>query len=180
MVEPSSQARLQGLEVEPALLGREETLAQRLLDSEKQQKKPELLSQERCCLQRSAEKRLAELRAQKAQLEASERLEQEVDLLTLQAAGIQHGEAKKDLLSPHHAADAPAATRGRLSLRLARRLLCLQRQNTSLERELDSHRLKSQLPAGEPIRCESRGSSLVEAASQRQAEIRAWRRPSAR
>lgn len=174
VVEASSQAKRQDLEVEQALLVGEETLAQHLVECEKQQKKLELLRQF-SSLQRSAEKRLA---MQAAKLEASERLEQELDQFTQQAAGIQHEEAERDLFSHDHDAHVPTATRRRLSLRLARRVVCLQRQNTSLKRELDSHR--SHLPAEELLaasqvreQMQQPYSYVVEAVRQREAQIRA-------
>lgn len=183
MAEMSRQARLQALEAERALLGKEETtkaLVQRHTECEKQQKNLDLLNQKFSSLQRSAEERTAQLRAQVAgqasRLETYEGLERDLDQISLQAAETQRGGAERDLFSDHPSAHVPPAT----SVRLARRALCLKRQNPSLQRELDSHRLKSQLTAEEILAADQwlewtqqPYSYLVEALRQRDAQIRA-------
>lgn len=58
--------------------------------------------------------------------------------------------------------------------------MCLQRQNTSLKRELDSHRLKSHLTSQVREQMQQPYSYVVDAVRQREAQIRACRRPSPR
>uniref|UniRef100_A0A8C3G9J0 Progesterone immunomodulatory binding factor 1 n=1 Tax=Cyclopterus lumpus TaxID=8103 RepID=A0A8C3G9J0_CYCLU len=91
--ELSNQAKLHSFEAERAEMVKDETakaLAQCQVECEKQQKKLELLTQEFYRLQTSSEKRLAELQAQNAEqasrLETYEKLEQELDQVTMQAA----------------------------------------------------------------------------------------------
>ncbi|XP_035982421.1 progesterone-induced-blocking factor 1 [Fundulus heteroclitus] len=145
--ELSSQAKLHSFEAERALLLKEETakaLAQCQVECEKQQKKLELLTQEFYRLQTSCEKRVAELQAQNAEqesrLETYEKLEQELDQVTMQAAEIENEEeAERVLFSYGYGANVPTTAKRRLkqSVHLARRVLQLERQNTSLRRELD-------------------------------------------
>ncbi|MEQ2244649.1 Progesterone-induced-blocking factor 1 [Ilyodon furcidens] len=152
VAELSSQAKLHSFEAERAHLLKEETakaLAQCQVECEKQQKKLELLTQEFYRLQSSSEKRVAELQAQNAEqasrLETYEKLEQELDQVTMQAAEIENEEeAERVLFSYGYGANVPTTAKRRLkqSVHLARRVLQLERQNTSLRRELD--RLQSQ------------------------------------
>ncbi|MEQ2216571.1 hypothetical protein XENOCAPTIV_018469, partial [Xenoophorus captivus] len=109
-----------------------------------------LLTQEFYRLQSSSEKRVAELQAHNAEqasrLETYEKLEQELDQVTMQAAEIENEEeAERVLFSYGYGANVPTTAKRRLkqSVHLARRVLQLERQNTSLRRELD--RLQSQM-----------------------------------
>ncbi|XP_038149790.1 progesterone-induced-blocking factor 1 [Cyprinodon tularosa] len=149
VAELSSQAKLHSFEAERALLLKEETakaLAQCQVECEKQQKKLELLTQEFYRLQASSEKRVAELQAQNAEqasrLETYEKMEQELDQVTMQAAEIENEEeAERILFSYGYGANVPTTAKRRLkqSVHLARRVLQLERQNTSLRRDLDRH-----------------------------------------
>ncbi|XP_032409293.1 progesterone-induced-blocking factor 1 [Xiphophorus hellerii] len=149
VAELSSQAKLHSFEAERAHLLKEETakaLAQCQVECEKQQKKLELLTQEFYRLQTSSEKRVAELQAQNAEqasrLETYEKLEQELDQVTMQAAEIENEEeAERVLFSYGYGANVPTTAKRRLkqSVHLARRVLQLERQNTSLRRDLDRH-----------------------------------------
>uniref|UniRef100_A0A3Q2DBS9 Progesterone immunomodulatory binding factor 1 n=1 Tax=Cyprinodon variegatus TaxID=28743 RepID=A0A3Q2DBS9_CYPVA len=150
VAELSSQAKLHSFEAERALLLKEETakaLAQCQVECEKQQKKLEvLLTQEFYTLQASSEKRVAELQAQNAEqasrLETYEKMEQELDQVTMQAAEIENEEeAERILFSYGYGANVPTTAKRRLkqSVHLARRVLQLERQNTSLRRDLDRH-----------------------------------------
>ncbi|KAM8858855.1 progesterone-induced-blocking factor 1 isoform 2-T2 [Spinachia spinachia] len=150
--ELSNRAKLHAFEAERAQMVKDETakaLAQCQVECEKQQKKLELLTQEFYRLQTSSEKRQAELQAQNAEqasrLETYEKLEQELDQVTMQAAEIENEEeAERVLFSYGYGANVPTTAKRRLkqSVHLARRVLQLERQNTSLTRELE--RLKSQ------------------------------------
>ncbi|KAJ3590573.1 hypothetical protein NHX12_008523 [Muraenolepis orangiensis] len=93
----SNQAKLHAFKVERAQLFQEETakaLGQCQMESEKQQKKLEMLTQEFYGLQTISEKRAAELQAQNAEhvarLQTYERLEHELDQVTMQAAEIEN------------------------------------------------------------------------------------------
>nr|XP_020494849.1 progesterone-induced-blocking factor 1 [Labrus bergylta] len=146
----SNQAKLHSFEAERAQMVKDETakaLAQCQVECEKQQKKLELLTQEFYRLQTSSEKRVTELQAQNAEqaarLETYEKLEQELDQVTMQAAEIENEEeAERVLFSYGYGANVPTTAKRRLkqSVHLARRVLQLERQNTSLRRELDTHK----------------------------------------
>ncbi|XP_043991669.1 progesterone-induced-blocking factor 1 [Gambusia affinis] len=149
VAELCSQAKLHSFEAERAHLLKEETakaLAQCQVECEKQQKKLELLTQEFYRLQTSSEKRVAELQTRNAEqasrLETYEKLEQELDQVTMQAAEIENEEeAERVLFSYGYGANVPTTAKRRLkqSVHLARRVLQLERQNTSLRRDLDRH-----------------------------------------
>uniref|UniRef100_A0A8D0AMB0 Progesterone immunomodulatory binding factor 1 n=1 Tax=Sander lucioperca TaxID=283035 RepID=A0A8D0AMB0_SANLU len=150
VAELSNHAKLHSFEAERAQMVKEETakaLAQCQVECEKQQKKLELLTQEFYRLQTSSEKRLAELHAQNAEqasrLETYEKLELELDQVTMQAAEIENEEeAERVLFSYGYGANVPTTAKRRLkqSVHLARRVLQLERQNTSLRRELERHK----------------------------------------
>ncbi|KAA8583656.1 hypothetical protein FQN60_014864, partial [Etheostoma spectabile] len=150
VAELSNHAKLHSFEAERAQMVKEETakaLAQCQLECEKQQKKLELLTQEFYRLQTSSEKRLAELHAQNAEqasrLETYEKLELELDQVTMQAAEIENEEeAERVLFSYGYGANVPTTAKRRLkqSVHLARRVLQLERQNTSLRKELERHK----------------------------------------
>ncbi|XP_017288075.1 progesterone-induced-blocking factor 1 isoform X2 [Kryptolebias marmoratus] len=150
VAELSNQAKLRSFEAERAQMLKEETakaLGQCQLECEKQQKKLELLTQEFYRLQTSSEKRAAELQAQNAEwasrLETYEKLEQELDQVTMQAAEIEdEEEAERVLFSYGYGANVPTTAKRRLkqSVHLARRVLQLERQNTALRRELEGHK----------------------------------------
>ncbi|XP_037127224.1 progesterone-induced-blocking factor 1 isoform X2 [Syngnathus acus] len=149
VAELSNRAKLHSFEAERAQLLKEETdkaLAQCQVECEKQRKKMEVLTQEFYRLQTSSEKRTAELHAQNAEqasrLETYEKLEQELDQVTVQAAEIENEEeAERVLFSYGYGANVPTTARRRLqqSVHLARRVLQLERQNTSLRRDLEKH-----------------------------------------
>uniref|UniRef100_A0A671TSK8 Progesterone immunomodulatory binding factor 1 n=1 Tax=Sparus aurata TaxID=8175 RepID=A0A671TSK8_SPAAU len=153
VAELSNQAKLHAFDAERAHMVKEETdkaLAQCQLECEKQQKKLELLTQEFYRLQTSSEKRSAELQSQNAEqasrLETYEKLEQELDQVTMQAAEIENEEeAERVLFSYGYGANVPTTAKRRLkqSVHLARRVLQLERQNTSLRRELERHKSQS-------------------------------------
>uniref|UniRef100_A0A672H470 Progesterone immunomodulatory binding factor 1 n=1 Tax=Salarias fasciatus TaxID=181472 RepID=A0A672H470_SALFA len=153
VAEMSSQAKLHSFEAERAHLVKDETakaLAQCQVECEKQQKKLELLTQEFYRLQSSSEKRVTELQAQSAEqaarLETYEKLERELDEVTMQAAEIENEEeAERVLFSYGYGANVPTTARRRLkqSVHLARRVLQLERQNTSLRRELEQRKAQA-------------------------------------
>uniref|UniRef100_A0A3Q3WEM5 Uncharacterized protein n=1 Tax=Mola mola TaxID=94237 RepID=A0A3Q3WEM5_MOLML len=184
VAELSNQAKLHAFEAERAQLLKEEmakTLAQCQVESDKQQKKLELLTQEFYKLQTISEKRSAELQAQASRLETYEKLEQEMDQVIMQAAEIEsEEEAERVLFSYGYGANVPTTAKRRLqqSVHLARRVLQLERQNTTLRRELDKHKLESgqiseQLAAANLLleQTQQPHSYLIEAVRQRDARI---------
>ncbi|XP_041867119.1 progesterone-induced-blocking factor 1 [Melanotaenia boesemani] len=188
VAELSNQAKLHSFEAERAQMLKEETakaLAQCQVECEKQQKKLELLTQEFYRLQTSSEKRLAELQAQNAEqasrLETYEKLEQELDQVTMQAAEIENEEeAERVLFSYGYGANVPTTAKRRLkqSVHLARRVLQLERQNTSLRRELERHQsqtgqISEELSAANQLLQQTQQpySYLIETVRQRDAQI---------
>lgn len=183
-----NQTKLHAFEAERAQLVKEETcknLAQCQVECEKQQKKLELLTQEFYMLQTSSEKRVSELQAQNAEhasrLETYEKLEQELDEVTMQAAEIDNEEeAERVLFSYGYGANVPTTAKRRLkqSVHLARRVLQLERQNTSLRRELEKHKSQSgqmseELLAANQLLQQTQQpySYLIETVKQRDAQI---------
>ncbi|XP_068597550.1 progesterone-induced-blocking factor 1 [Brachionichthys hirsutus] len=192
VAELSNQAKLHAFEAERAQMVKEETakaLAQCQMECDKQQKKLELLTQEFYRLQTSSEKQSVELRAQNAEqasrLETYEKLEQELDQVTMQAAEIENEEeAERVLFSYGYGANVPTTAKRRLkqSVHLARRVLQLERQNTSLRRELDRHKSQSgqiseELLAANQLLQQTQQpySYLIETVRQRDAELGAMK-----
>ncbi|XP_014888548.1 progesterone-induced-blocking factor 1 isoform X1 [Poecilia latipinna] len=192
VAELSSQAKLHSFEAERAHLLKEETakaLAQCQVECEKQQKKLELLTQEFYRLQTSSEKRVAELQAQNAEqasrLETYEKLEQELDQVTMQAAEIENEEeAERVLFSYGYGANVPTTAKRRLkqSVHLARRVLQLERQNTLLRRDLDRHQnqtgqMSQELSAANQLLQQTQQpySFLIDTVREKDAAIRALR-----
>ncbi|XP_037542125.1 progesterone-induced-blocking factor 1, partial [Nematolebias whitei] len=188
VAELSNQAKLHAFEAERAQMLKEETakaLGQCQLECEKQQRKLELLTQEFYRLQTSSERRVAELQAQNAEwasrLETYEKLEQELDLVTMQAAEIEdEEEAERVLFSYGYGANVPTTAKRRLkqSVHLARRVLQLERQNTSLRRELESHKsqagqISQELSAANQLlqQAQQPQSYLIETVKERDAQI---------
>ncbi|XP_064870579.1 progesterone-induced-blocking factor 1-like, partial [Oncorhynchus nerka] len=119
-------------------------LEQCQMETEKHQKKLEVMTKELYRLQASSEKQITELQAQNAEqqarLQTYEKLEQELDDVTMQAAEIDNEEeAERVLFSYSYGANVPTTAKRRLrqSVHLARRLLQLEKQNTLLRRDLD-------------------------------------------
>uniref|UniRef100_A0A3Q3C607 Progesterone immunomodulatory binding factor 1 n=1 Tax=Haplochromis burtoni TaxID=8153 RepID=A0A3Q3C607_HAPBU len=144
-----------------------------------------LLTQEFYRLQTSSERRVAELQTQNAEqasrLETYEKLEQELDQVTMQAAEIENEEeAERVLFSYGYGANVPTTAKRRLkqSVHLARRVLQLERQNTSLRRELESHKsqtgqISEELLAANQLleQTQQPYSYLIETVRQRDAQI---------
>ncbi|XP_039601271.1 progesterone-induced-blocking factor 1 [Polypterus senegalus] len=141
-----NQVKLKSFEAERAQMMQEETtknLSQCQIECEKHQKKLEVLTKEFYSLQTSTEKRITELQAKNSdyqvRLETYEKLEQELDDVTMQAAEMENDEeAERVLFSYGYGANVPTTAKRRLkqSVHLARRLLQLERQNTVLRKDL--------------------------------------------
>ncbi|KAK6487169.1 progesterone-induced-blocking factor 1 isoform X1 [Huso huso] len=139
-----NQVKFKSFEAERAQMIQEETatnLSQCQLECEKHQKK---LEAKFYSLQNLTEKRITELQAQnseyQARLETYEKLEQELDDVTMQAAEMENeDEAERVLFSYGYGANVPTTAKRRLkqSVHLARRLLQLEKQNILLRRDLE-------------------------------------------
>lgn len=119
--------------------------------AEKTQKKLELSTKEYYSLQTSMEKRVSELEVaineKTVKLEAYEKLEQELDEVIMQAADVENEqEAERVLFSYGYGANVPTTAKRRLkqSVHLARRVLELERANTSVRKEFDREKEKAQ------------------------------------
>uniref|UniRef100_A0A8C7N508 Progesterone immunomodulatory binding factor 1 n=1 Tax=Oncorhynchus kisutch TaxID=8019 RepID=A0A8C7N508_ONCKI len=143
-----NQVKLKSFETERSQMVQEETarnLGQCQMETEKHQKKLEVMTKELYRLQASSEKQITELQAQNAEqqarLQTYEKLEQELDDVTMQAAEIDNEEeAERVLFSYGYGANVPTTAKRRLrqSVHLARRLLQLEKQNTLLRRDLET------------------------------------------
>lgn len=144
------QAKLKSFEAERAHMVLEETtqnLQKCQLECEKYHKKLEVLTKEFYALQASSEKRITELQAQNSEhrtrLETYEKLEQELDDVIMQSAQMEDDiEAERVLYSYGYGANIPTTAKRRLkqSVHLARRLLQLERQNSSLTKDLEQQK----------------------------------------
>ncbi|XP_036890667.1 progesterone-induced-blocking factor 1 [Sturnira hondurensis] len=141
------QSKLKSFESERVQLIQEETarnLSQCQLECEKYQKKLEVLTKEFYSLQASSEKRITELQAQnsehQARLGTYEKLEKELDEIIIQTAEIENeDEAERVLFSYGYGANVPTTAKRRLkqSVHLARRVLQLEKQNSSVLKDLE-------------------------------------------
>lgn len=141
------QSKLKSFESERVQLLQEETarnLTQCQMECEKYQKKLEVLTKEFYSLQASSEKRITELEAQnsehQARLDIYEKLEKELDEIIMQTAEIENeDEAERILYSYGYGANVPTTAKRRLkqSVHLARRVLQLEKQNSSILKDLD-------------------------------------------
>ncbi|KAJ8003377.1 hypothetical protein DPEC_G00147700 [Dallia pectoralis] len=187
-----NQVKLKSLEVDRAQMVQEETaraLGQCQVEAEKHQKKLEVLTREFYGLQASSEKRITELQAQNcehlARLETYEKLEQELDDVTMQAAEVENeAEAERVLFSYGYGANVPTTARRRLkqSVHLARRVLQLEKQNTLLRRDLETRntqtgQISDELKAanGLLLQVQQPYSYLVDSVRQRDTQIQTLR-----
>ncbi|XP_030636603.1 progesterone-induced-blocking factor 1 [Chanos chanos] len=183
-----NQVKLKSFEVERAQMVQEETtrnLSLCQIEQEKQQRKLEVLTKEFYGLQSSSEKRVMELQAkcseQEARLETYERLERELDDVTMQAAEMENeNEAERVLFSYGYGANVPTTAKRRLkqSVHLARRVLQLEKQNTQLRRDLEKHttrarQVSEELEVANQLLQQSQQphSYLIERVRQRDAQI---------
>ncbi|XP_066286354.1 progesterone-induced-blocking factor 1-like [Branchiostoma lanceolatum] len=152
--ELQNELKLKSFETERTQMVHEETvrnLKQCQIDNEKLQNKLEVMTREYYDLQRSTEKQFLEMETQntdlKSRVETYEKLEQELDNVVMQAAEVENeDEAERVLFSYGYGANVPSTAKRRLkqSVHLARRVLQLERQNTSLRKDLDRQKTESQ------------------------------------
>nr|XP_023667366.1 progesterone-induced-blocking factor 1 isoform X1 [Paramormyrops kingsleyae] len=183
-----SQVKLKSFEVERTQMVQEETaknLSQCQMECEKQQKKLEVLTKEFYHVQMSSEKRITELQAQisehQARLETYEKLEKELDDVTMQAAEMENeDEAERVLFSYGYGANVPTTAKRRLKqcVHLARRLLQLEKQNTLLRRDLERQsahvgQMAEEVEAANQLlqKAQQPQSYLIDAIRQRDAQI---------
>ncbi|KAK7096662.1 progesterone-induced-blocking factor 1-like [Littorina saxatilis] len=145
--------KVKAFEAERSQMVYEETL-KNLKDSEieveKLQKKAEMLTKEYYALQTAMEKRVVEMETQLSEkntkLDTYERLEKEMDDVILQAAEVDNeNEAEKVLFSYGYGANVPSTAKRRMqhSVQLARRVLQLERANTSMRKEIEREKTKT-------------------------------------
>lgn len=147
-----NELKVKAFEAERTQMLYEETV-KNLRDSEmeveKLQKKAEVLTKEYYGLQTAMEKRMVELEAQlserSAKLGTYERMEHELDDVVMQAAEVEdEQEAEKVLFSYGYGANVPSTAKRRMhqSVQLARRVLQLEKANTSLRQEIQREQNK--------------------------------------
>ncbi|KAG7315972.1 hypothetical protein KOW79_020838 [Hemibagrus wyckioides] len=183
-----TQMKLKAFEAERAQMVQEETARSLTLcqiECEKQQKKLEVLTKEFYTLQSSSEKRIIELQSQNAEqqvrLETYEKLEKELDDITMQAAEMENEEeAERVLFSYGYGANVPTTAKRRLkqSVHLARRVLQLEKQNTLLRRDLErstthTGQISQELQASNQLlqQAQQPYSYLIETVRQRDTQI---------
>ncbi|XP_062383325.1 progesterone-induced-blocking factor 1 [Sardina pilchardus] len=183
-----NQLKLKTFELERAQMVQEETarsLSLCQMECEKHQKKLEVLTKEFYELQSSSEKRVVELQSlvseQQVRLETYERLEQELDDVTMQAAEmVTEEEAERVLFSYGYGANVPTTAKRRLkqSVHLARRVLQMEKQNTHLRRDLEKQsahtsKVTKELEAANQLleQAQQPYSYLIETVKQRDGQI---------
>lgn len=142
-----NECKIKAFEAERTQMVYEETvrnMKECQLENEKQQKKVEVLTKEFYSLQATLDRRTTELEAALAEknikLETYEKLEMELDDVVMQTAEIEdEQEAERVLFSYGYGANVPTTSKRRLkqSVHLARRVLQLEKANTSLRKEVD-------------------------------------------
>ncbi|XP_052815474.1 progesterone-induced-blocking factor 1-like [Mya arenaria] len=148
----ANDLKLKTFELERTQLVLEETVKNQKetqLEVEKLTKKAEVLTKEYYVQQTGLEKRIAELESQlqekEGRLQTYERMEKELDDVVMQAAEVDNEEeAEKVLFSYGYGANVPSTAKRRLqqSVHLARRVLQLEKINTSLKQEVNREKKK--------------------------------------
>ncbi|XP_038055854.1 progesterone-induced-blocking factor 1-like [Patiria miniata] len=166
------EVRMHKFEAERAHMLQEETL--RNLDKtqvelDKHRQKIQVLTKEYYSMQTSSDRKATELEAQiselRAKLDIYEKLEKELDDVVMQAAENDNDEtAERVLFSYGYGANVPSTAKRRLqhSVHLARRVLQLERINTSMKKELDNNKTQMH-QLGEEL---SSATSLLDQAQQ--------------
>ncbi|KAL5012861.1 hypothetical protein ScPMuIL_011412 [Solemya velum] len=147
-----NDVKIKGFESERTQMLYEETvrnLKESQLEVEKLQKKLEVLTKEYYSMQNTLEKKVMGLESsvsdKDVKLETYEKLEKELDDVVMQAAAEDEGsEAEKVLFSYGYGANVPTTSKRRLhqSVHLARRVLQLEKANTSMRHEVDREKSK--------------------------------------
>ncbi|XP_022091596.1 progesterone-induced-blocking factor 1-like [Acanthaster planci] len=166
------EVRMHKFEAERAHMLQEEALQnldKMQVELDKLRKKIQVLTKEYYSLQTSSERKSTELEAQiselRAKLDIYEKLEKELDDVVMQAAESDNDEmAERVLFSYGYGANVPSTAKRRLqhSVHLARRVLQLERINTSLKKELENNKTQMH-QLGEEL---SSATSLLDQAQQ--------------
>lgn len=172
-----SEVKLKSFEAERGNLVFEETcknLKQCELDLEKMEVKYDVLLKEYYAMENMKEKTITELNSELAtkniRLDSYEKLEKELDEVVLQAAELTDQEnAEKVLFAYGYGANVPTNAKRRLkqSIDLARRVLNLERINTSLQHDLESEKKHVQQITEELKSC----NDLIRASQQPQSYL---------
>ncbi|XP_076467958.1 progesterone-induced-blocking factor 1-like [Babylonia areolata] len=152
--EVRNELKVKAFEAERSQMMYEETvknLKDSQMEVEKLHKKAEVLTKEYYALQTAMEKRVVEMEThlseKTSKLDTYERLEKEMDDVIMQAAEVEDDqEAEKVLFSYGYGANVPSTAKRRMqqSVQLARRVLELERANTSLRKEVDREKSRTQ------------------------------------
>ncbi|XP_014778353.1 progesterone-induced-blocking factor 1 [Octopus bimaculoides] len=150
LLDLQSEVKLKSFEAERGNLVFEETcknLKQCQLDLEKMEAKYDVLLKEYYAMENMKEKTITELNSElvskNIRLDSYEKLEKELDEVVLQAAELTDQEnAEKVLFAYGYGANVPTNAKRRLkqSIDLARRVLNLERVNTSLQHDLEAEK----------------------------------------
>ena len=159
VVDLTNELKLKSFELERLQLVHEETLKnskETQLEVDRLTKKAEVLTKEYYAQQTGLEKKIVELEStlsdREARLKTYEKLEKELDDVVMQAAEMENEEdAEKVLFSYGYGANVPSTSKRRLqqSVHLARRVLQLEKINTSLRQDIEQQKQKTLLMADE-------------------------------
>ncbi|XP_047127127.1 progesterone-induced-blocking factor 1 isoform X1 [Hydra vulgaris] len=150
--EKENESQMKSFELDRIQLLHEEAMKnckQMSLQNETLSKKVETLSKEYYALKAYSDKQISELEAKnqefKSKLTIYEKLEQELDDVVMQAAELTNEvEGEKVLFAYGYGANIPSTAKRRMqqSVQLARRVLQLERANTSLRSEVERESTK--------------------------------------
>ncbi|PIK46344.1 putative progesterone-induced-blocking factor 1 isoform X1 [Apostichopus japonicus] len=170
--ELSNELRLRGFDGERVKAMNQDTienLKKMQLELEKKETKLEVLTKEFYNLQNSSEKKIRDLEAEtgdyRSRLDVYHKLEEELDDVVMQAADAgDESEAERVLFSYGYGANVPTTAKRRLqnSVHLARRVLHVEKLNSSLTKELNTTMQQLQ-QIGEEL---SSATSLLDQAQQ--------------
>jgi len=152
MSEVKNESKLKCFELDRIQLLYQEALnnvKQMTIQNDTMAKKIETLSKEYYTLKGLSEKRISELDGKTEELSSKlkiyEKLEEELDDVVMQAAELTNeGDSERVLFAYGYGANIPSTAKRRMqqSVQLARRVLQLERANTSLRKEVDNETKK--------------------------------------
>ncbi|XP_076446014.1 progesterone-induced-blocking factor 1-like [Babylonia areolata] len=161
MSETENELKVKSLKVERCQMVHEETvsnLKDRALEVELLQKKEEMLRKEYHSMQTTLEKRIVELQAQlsdrSSKLDMYERLERDLDHISVHAADKSDDIAAEKVCS---IGNIPNTVKRRMeqSVQLAKRVVQLERDNSALHKDVDSERRAVSQLTDELERCKA-------------------------
>lgn len=161
IAESQNEVKLKSFELDRVQLLHEEALnnvKQMVLQNDTLSKKMETISKEYYALKGSSERRLTEVEGRNQELESKlkiyEKLEQELDDVVMQAAEMtSEDDADRVLFAYGYGANVPSTAKRRMqqSVHLARRVLQLERANTSLRHDIERE-TKKRIEIAEELR----------------------------